>query len=135
MRNQLAKQMCLECLSPSFAKPNMKGYIGVRDNSLITGYYVYNKNNEYLPQVGTMNKRRNNCSVEVLQLNDFVPNLKKKKSGTFWISKLRIRQYALVLLCVREKHVLCFFSLLEIFSLSTHFAPLLTELREAEGIL
>lgn len=71
--------MCLECLSPSFAKPNMKGYIGVRDNSLITGYYVYNKNNEYLPQVGTMNKRRNNCSVEVLQLNDFVPNLKKKK--------------------------------------------------------
>lgn len=130
--------MCLECLSPSFAKPNMKGYIGVRDNSLITGYYVYNKNNEYLPQVGTMNKRRNNCSVEVLQLNDFVPSLKKKKkkeSGTFWISKFQIRQYVLVLLCVRGKHILCFFSLLEIFSLSTHFAPLLTELREAEWIL
>lgn len=71
--------MCLEYLSPSSAKPNKEAYIGVRDKSLITGYYVYNKNNEYLPQVGTMKKLRNICSVEVLQLNEFVPNLEKKK--------------------------------------------------------
>lgn len=75
--------MCLEYLSPSSAKPNKEAYIGVRDKSLITGYYVYNKNNEYLPQVGTMKKLRNICSVEVLQLNEFVPNLEKKKKDTF----------------------------------------------------
>lgn len=71
--------MCLEYLSSSSAKPNKEAYIGVRDKSLITGYYVYNKNNEYLPQIGTMEKLRNICSVEVLQLNEFVPNLEKNK--------------------------------------------------------
>lgn len=44
-----------------------------------------------------------------------------KKLKVFWILKLRIRQYGLVLLCVREKHLLCFLTLPR-FSQSTHLA-------------